>query len=49
MIPALREAFRRAYRQAAAESSDGRDDHLSSPSVEVNIDLAVCIAVTSDW
>src|SRR5580704_2376432 len=30
-------------------AADRRDDHLSSPSVAVNMDLAVCIAVTSDW
>ncbi len=42
-------AFGSAAGERAAQSADRGDDHLSSPRVAVNIDLAVCMAVTSDW
>ncbi len=42
-------AVDRAFGQFARQAADRWDDHLSSPNVVVNIDLAVCIAVTSDW
>ncbi len=48
-LTAVGQAFRLAHRQSASQSADRRDDHLSNPRVEVNIDLAVCMAVTSDW
>ena len=48
-LGALREPFGGADGQAAAESPDRRDDHLRIDRVEANIDLDVCIAVTSDW
>ena len=41
------EAFDLPEREAADRAD--RHDHLSSPSVALNIDFAVCIAVTSDW
>ena len=34
---------------AGSDTAPIRADHFSSPRVAVNIDLAVCIAVTSDW
>ena len=55
---ALAESFQLAAAELAgsdlvgrnvADGADGGHDHLSSPSVEVNIDFAVCMAVTSDW
>ncbi len=43
-----RDAVRETFGEFARQSADRRDDHLSTPSVALNIDLAVCIAVTSD-
>ena len=38
-----------ALREHTADRADRGQRHLRIPRVAVNIDLAVCIAVTSDW